>query len=171
MNLFSAPPSPWRRLGLRLALVVLALDQLSKWIVVSPLSLPSIRQMVLVPIFSLTWAQNYGISLGLFSAESPWQRWLLVALTALVATGVGLWMWREQTKGDVVALSLILGGAMGNILDRIRFGYVVDFADLHFGDFRPFMIFNLADAAITIGVLLLVARALLVREKGPTGDK
>jgi signal peptidase II len=74
-------------------------------------------------------------------------------------------MWRERARGDVLALAMIAGGALGNIVDRIRYGYVVDFADLHFGDFRPFLIFNVADACITLGVLLLVARALLLREK------
>ncbi|MBJ7502303.1 MAG: signal peptidase II, partial [Sphingopyxis sp.] len=72
-----------------------------------------------------------------------------------------------QAKGDVIALAMILGGALGNIVDRVRFGYVVDFADLHIGEFRPFMIFNVADACITLGVLLLVARALLLGEKAP----
>ena len=73
--------------------------------------------------------------------------------------------------GDVLALALVLGGALGNILDRIRFGYVVDYADLHFGTFRPFLIFNLADAAITIGVLLILARSFLSRDKPKqTGD-
>ena len=62
-------------------------------------------------------------------------------------------MWRERLRGDVLALSMVLGGALGNIVDRVRYGYVVDYADLHFGAFRPFYIFNLADAAITIGVL------------------
>src|SRR3546814_2573784 len=95
-------------------------------------------------------------------------RWILVAVTAIVAAAVAFWMTREKAKGDVIALALILGGAIGNILDRIRFGYVVDFADLHFGTFRPFLIFNVADACITIGVLLLVARALLLREKDPS---
>jgi signal peptidase II len=61
-------------------------------------------------------------------------------------------------------LALILGGALGNIADRSRFGYVVDFADLHFGDWRPFLVFNVGDAAITIGVLLLLVRALLMRD-------
>ena len=59
----------------------------------------------------------------------------------------------------------MLGGALGNILDRVRFGYVVDFADLHFGEWRPFLVFNVADAAITIGVLIVLARALLMRDK------
>src|SRR3546814_4732965 len=75
-------------------------------------------------------------------------------------------MWREKARGDVLALGLVLGGALGNILDRVRFGYVVDFADFHIGEWRPFLIFNLADAAITIGVLILLARALLLRDKG-----
>ena len=66
----------------------------------------------------------------------------------------------------VAALGLVLGGAIGNIVDRVRLGYVVDYADLHFGEWRPFLIFNLADAAITIGVLILLARALLLRDKG-----
>ncbi len=63
-----------------------------------------------------------------------------------------------------ILLGLVLGGALGNILDRARFGYVVDFADLHFGDWRPFLVFNVADAAITVGVLVLLIRAFLTRE-------
>jgi signal peptidase II len=74
-------------------------------------------------------------------------------------------MFREKARGDVFALALILGGALGNIYDRYRFGYVIDYADLHFGSFRPFLIFNIADAAITIGVLIILARSLLSREK------
>ena len=80
-------------------------------------------------------------------------------------------MLRERKLGDMLALALVLGGALGNILDRMRFGYVVDYADLHFGTFRPFLIFNLADAAITIGVLLILARSFLSRDKPKqTGD-
>jgi signal peptidase II len=123
--------------------------------------------MEILPFFNLTWAENCGISLSMFSRCDDTQRWILVAITALVAIAVAVWMTRERAKGDVFALSLILGGAIGNILDRIRHGFVVDFADLHFGTFRPFLIFNVADACITIGVLLLVARALLLREKAP----
>jgi signal peptidase II len=79
-------------------------------------------------------------------------------------------MLREQLLGEIAALALILGGALGNIKDRWELGYVVDFADLHFGDFRPFMIFNIADAAITIGVVIVLVRSFLVREKAPTSD-
>ncbi|MEQ1687318.1 MAG: signal peptidase II [Sphingopyxis sp.] len=154
-----------RRLGLIIAAIVFAIDQAIKWLVTCPLDLEAVDQIVLLPIFNLTWAQNYGISFGLLTAESETQRWLLVTLTAIVAGAVALWLWRERSRGDVIALALVLGGALGNIVDRVRTGYVVDYADLHFGDFRPFLIFNVADACITIGVLLLVARALLLREK------
>lgn len=154
-----------RRLGILLAAAIFAADQGIKWLVSGPLDLEAVDQIVLLPFFNLTWTQNYGISFGMLTAASETQRWFLVALTLLVALAVALWLWRERARGDVIALGLVLGGAMGNIVDRVRVGYVVDFADLHFGDFRPFLIFNVADAAITIGVLLLVARALLVRDK------
>lgn len=165
MSILPTTPSPYRRFGFILATVVLVFDQLTKWIVSYPLSLETIRQIQILPFFNLTWTRNYGVSFGLLTADSEWQRWLLVAFTLAVAIGVAIWMLRETAKADVAALALVLGGALGNIIDRIRVGYVVDFADLHFGEFRPFLIFNVADAAITIGVLLLVARALLVREK------
>jgi signal peptidase II len=74
-------------------------------------------------------------------------------------------MLREQVFGEIAALALVLGGALGNIYDRFTRGYVIDYADLHIGQWRPFLIFNLADAAITCGVLILLARSLLSREK------
>ena len=149
-----------RPLGLTVAAIVFALDQLSKYIVAVPLALQARGQIVLLPVFDLTWVENYGVSLGLLTADGQVGRWLLTALTGAIAVGVAVWLWRERDRRDVFGLGLILGGAMGNILDRIRFGHVVDFADLHFGEFRPFLVFNLADAAITIGVLILLFRAL-----------
>ena len=159
--------SPHLGFGLFIAAVAFVLDQIAKWVVTVPLSLETKPggSIEIVSFFNLTWAQNYGISLSMFADQSPTTRWILVGVTALVALAVAVWMTREKAKGDVIALALILGGALGNIVDRVRFGYVVDFADLHFGTFRPFMIFNVADACITIGVLLLVARALLLGEK------
>jgi len=87
----------------------------------------------------------------------------------VIAVGVLVWMFREPNKQDQIGLGLVMGGAIGNILDRVRFGYVVDFADLHFGVWSPFLVFNVADAAITIGVLILLVRALLVRDKPRAG--
>jgi signal peptidase II len=109
------------------------------------------------------------MSLGLLNAPTPTGRWMLVAMTAAIAIGVAWWITREEKRGDQLALSLVLGGALGNIVDRVRHGYVVDFADLHFGAFRPFLVFNVADAAISIGVVILLLRAFLLREKAPEG--
>ena len=150
-----------RALGLSVALAVFLLDQLTKWIVSGPLNLREVGQIRLLPIFNLTWTENYGISLGLFNAETATGQWVLVAITSAIAVGVAVWIGREKLRGDQVALGMILGGALGNILDRVRFGYVVDFADLHFGGFRPFLVFNVADAAISIGVAILLLRAFL----------
>ena len=156
-----------RKFGFAIALVVFLADQLTKWIVAGPLELQSVRQIVLLPIFNLSWTENYGISLGLLNAETETGRWMLVAVTAAIALGVAIWIGREKQRGDQLALGMVLGGALGNILDRVRFGYVVDFADLHFGGFRPFLVFNVADAAISIGVVILLLRAFLIRDERP----
>ena len=163
----SSQRSPHLGFGLIFAAAAFILDQIVKWVVTVPLSLEPKGQIELARFFNLTWAENCGISLSMFASCTDTTRWTLVAVTGIVAAAVAFWMTREQAKGDVIALAMILGGALGNIVDRVRFGYVVDFADLHFGDFRPFMIFNVADACITLGVLLLVARALLLGEKAP----
>ena len=154
-----------RTSGYALALGVFALDQLIKWIMLGPLALRDIGQIALLPIFNFTYVENHGVSLGMLTADSQTERWALVAVTAAIATGVAVWIGREKNRWDIVALGLVLGGALGNIVDRARFGYVVDFLDLHFGEFRPFMVFNVADAAITCGVVLLLARSLLLRDK------
>ncbi len=154
-----------RSFGFAIALAVFVADQLTKWLMIGPLNLREVQQIYLLPIFNLTWTENYGISLGLFNASTDTGRWVLVAVTGAIAIGVGYWIGREKLRGDQAALALILGGAMGNILDRIRHGYVVDFADLHFGTFRPFLVFNVSDAAITIGVVILLLRAFLMRNE------
>jgi signal peptidase II len=159
-----------RRLGLLVALAIFLLDQAIKYIVTGPLQLQEVGQIVLLPIFNLTWVQNFGVSMGLLTADSDTARWALVALTAAIGIGVAVWLWRETNRHDVIALGLVLGGAAGNILDRVRFGYVVDFLDLHFGEFRPFLVFNVADAAITIGVVILLIRALFVRPKSEPAE-
>ena len=153
-----------RKLGFTIALLVFAFDQITKYIVTYPLQLRQRGVMQLHEIFDLRWVENYGVSMGFLTASSSTGRWLLVALTAAISAGVVVWLWREKRRDDSIALAFVLGGALGNIVDRLRFGHVVDFADLHFGDIHPFLVFNVADAAITIGVLLLLFRALLTRD-------
>jgi len=165
-----------RSLGFLVALIVFALDQLAKWFVTGPLGINRISdQLVLLPFFNFTYTQNNGISLGLFNAQTDVGRWMLVALTSAIAVAVAYWIGREKNRIDQIALGMVLGGALGNILDRARHGYVVDFADLHFGDFRPFLVFNVGDAAISIGVVILLLRAFLTRKdraegSGPEGS-
>lgn len=144
------------RLGLRFALVVLILDQLSKWWILGPFALPA---KVTVPVidgfFNLTMVWNRGVSMGLFRADSDAGRWLLTGLTGAIAALVAYWLLKEQSRAQALALGGILGGAIGNIADRVRFGAVADFLHFHLMGYS-FYVFNLADAAITLGVAALL---------------
>jgi signal peptidase II len=166
MSFFSARP---RLTGLGLAALIFWLDQWIKRMVDGPWGLPDEgNHLHLIPFFDLTRTHNYGVSLGFLLANSMEMRWGLVALTTGIALIVLVWLLREKRLGDIFPLALVLGGALGNIRDRVRLGFVLDYADLHFGSFRPFLIFNLADAAITIGVVIILARSFLIREKSAT---
>jgi signal peptidase II len=160
-----------RRTGIAVALFVFLIDQAIKFAVIGPLMLEQRRSIEILPFFNLTWVENWGVSMGFLTVSSNTGRWLLVGLTAAISIAVVVWMWREKNRVDILALGLVLGGAIGNIVDRVRFGHVVDYADLHFGEWRPFLVFNVADAAITIGVLILLVRALLMRDKSDPAEK
>ena len=105
-----------------IALAIFIVDQISKFVMIGPLALQQRGQIELLPIFNFTWTENRGISLGLGQATSDTQRWLLVAATAAIALVVAWWIRREQQTGDRMALALVLGGALGNIVDRARLG-------------------------------------------------
>lgn len=155
-----------RLIGSLIAFALFGLDQLAKWWVTGPLGIDELGDVLpIVSFFDLRFTQNFGVSMGMLQASSDTMRWALVALTAAIAVVVTVWMMREEKLGEIVPLALILGGALGNIRDRAQLGYVIDYADLHFGEFRPFFIFNVGDAAISIGVAIMLARALLVRDK------
>ena len=163
MSLFSARP---RLTGLTLAALIFWVDQWLKRMVDGPWGLTDEgMHRDLWTYFDLTRTHNCGVSLGFLKATSMEMRWGLVALTFAIAVVVFIWLLREKKLGDIIPLGMVLGGALGNITDRVKFGYVLDYADLHFGDFRPFLIFNLADAAITIGVVIILARSFLIGEK------
>ncbi|WP_156255212.1 signal peptidase II [Sandarakinorhabdus oryzae] len=158
-----------RNRGYLLALIVLILDQISKYWVLEVIHLPMRGGIDVWPFFRLTFVGNVGVSMGLLQAGSDLGRWLLTAVTGAIAIAVALWLRRETNRIDIAALGLVLGGAMGNILDRIRFGYVVDF--LHFfWEQYSFWVFNLADAAITLGVILLLGRAVLAKPSDRQGE-
>ncbi len=157
-----------RLIGLALAACIALADQAVKSYVIGVLELRRVKHIDLLPFFDLTYMENRGVSLGMFQATNMEMRWLLVLVTAVIALVVLVWMMREKAMGEIAGLALILGGALGNIRDRYGLGYVIDYADFHIGDFRPFLIFNIADAAITIGVVIILARSLLLRDKGDT---
>lgn len=156
--------------GFLLAAIIFAADQAMKWLIAGQLHMQEGESIPLLPIFAFTRTHNYGVSLGMFTATSQEMRWGLVAVTGAIAVAVTVWLLRERKLGDILPLGMVLGGALGNILDRVRFGYVVDYADLHFGDFRPFLVFNVGDAAISIAVVILLLRAFLSRKDQAKGS-
>ena len=151
----------WALVAMTGAIAVLIVDQFVKYWVTGPMGIdyPG-AELNLLPFFTLRFVQNFGVSLGLLQAGSATARWALVAMTAIIATGVAVWIRSERQKPELIGLGLVLGGALGNIVDRVRFGYVVDYADFHVFGYSPFLVFNIADAAISIGVVILLVRAL-----------
>ncbi|SDH70359.1 signal peptidase II [Roseospirillum parvum] len=154
---------PLTRLGRGLvpAALVLLLDQLTKWVMVSLVMVPP-RIIEVTPFFNLVMAWNTGVSFSLFTGAGPW---LLTGLSLGIAGGLMLWLARADGKRLRLALSLIIGGAIGNAIDRIRFGAVADFLDVHAMGYH-WPAFNVADSAITIGAVLLVWDSLFPARKG-----
>jgi signal peptidase II len=146
-----------------LAVVVIVLDQLSKYWVLNILFLPHVGQVKVLPFFNLSMVWNQGVSFGFLRAEQDLARWGLVAFSLIVAGGLAVWARRTVEPLRCAALGLIIGGALGNMVDRMRFGAVVDFLDfsaLHF----PW-VFNVADSGITVGVILLLLESFLTKPK------
>jgi signal peptidase II len=143
------------------AIAVVLVDQIAKIGVLSYSNGSEIGPRPLAPFLDLTLRWNRGISFSLFSSDSASGQTALVALT-LAATGLlAWWLFRSRSALSAVGLGLIIGGALGNAIDRIAHGAVIDYLDLHaFG--RHFFVFNIADAAINIGVALLILDLLLV---------
>lgn len=162
------------RLGLAVAAVVLVLDQITKaWILavmgvgrVEPPLLPAGRAIEVLPVLDIVLVWNRGVSFGLFNQDSPYIPVVLSVLTLVVVAGLLVWLWRSAGRMLHLALGLIIGGALGNLVDRVRVGAVVDFIYAHVGDWY-WPAFNLADSAITVGAIILVADALFAERKSP----
>ncbi|MGH7124260.1 MAG: signal peptidase II [Stellaceae bacterium] len=159
-----------RRLGLALLALTVVLDQLSKsWVVGYFDALGPARgapQRVVTSFFNLILTWNRGMSFGLFNRESPWNTALFSVLAAVIVTGLLIWLWRTESPLVGAGIGLVAGGAVGNVIDRLRLGAVTDFLDFHWQDWH-FATFNLADSAITTGVALLLLDALLNRREKP----
>mgnify|MGYP000387886250 CR=1 FL=1 len=162
------------KLGLSLAAAALVLDQLSKWAVVEHLFKPEIGveslsliewyqshlrlpfvQIEALPFFNFAMVWNEGIGLGMFGAAGPW---VLIAVSLIIVGILGVWMHRNPSRYLHVALGLMIGGAIGNVIDRVRYHAVVDFLDFHIGDWH-YPTFNVADSFIVIGVALLLLQS------------
>ena len=147
--------TPARRLGLVVVLVVFIADQLLKsWLLYS-VGLAENGPYDLASFLTIGLAWNRGISYGLFQQGTDLGRWFLVVISFVAAIWLWRWMWRERGFFTVFSLALIIGGALGNGVDRAVYGAVVDFVHFHWGSFSWY-IFNIADVAIVVGVLGLL---------------
>jgi signal peptidase II len=146
------PKHVWQGLGL--AALVAALDQLSKWIIVAHVMNPPV-QIEVTSFFNLVLAHNRGVSFGMFAAGSELGKWILVGLALMISGFLVRWLFQSSSPFSIIALGLILGGAVGNVIDRVLIGAVVDFLDFHaFGTHWP--AFNVADTTIFLGAAGLI---------------
>lgn len=151
------------RWGAAAALAVLVLDQLSKWWVLNVLHLPDLGSVALLPMLNLTMVWNQGVTFGLFHQVGAAGPWLLAGIALAVVGALGMWLRRAETRLVAIALGAIAGGAVGNVIDRVRFGAVVDFIHAHVtlgGQEWSWYVFNVADAAIVCGVGALLLDGL-----------
>ena len=150
------------RPGLAVAAAVVVVDQLTKWWAIGALA-PFPALIEVTPFFNLTMVWNRGVSFGMLGgAELP--PWVLAGFAGLVTAGLTVWLSRARTLAPAVGIGLVIGGAIGNIIDRLRFGAVADFLDFHLGPYH-WPAFNAADAAISVGVAVLIIDSLLIRRQ------
>ena len=147
------------------AILIVAADQASKWAIIE--WLPLYGKAPINSFLNLTHQQNTGAAFSFLANQSGWQRWFFVALASAVSVVLVGWLWRIRQEGTLVltaGLSLVLGGAVGNLIDRAMFGYVTDFIQVWFGNWA-FPSFNIADSAISVGAALLIIDALFITGK------
>ena len=138
-----------------LSVVVLVLDQVSKiWITTSMFLYESIK---VIPFFQLTYVQNEGAAFSFLNDAGGWQRWFFVGLSLVASILIVIWLSKlpKSEKLQSLGLAMVLGGAIGNLVDRLRFGYVIDFLDVYYQTWH-WPVFNVADSAITVGVFMLL---------------
>ncbi|GHF17073.1 lipoprotein signal peptidase [Kordiimonas sediminis] len=158
-------PGPYSKISLLVVCLILIVDQISKWWILYSFDLPARQSVEILPFFNLTMVWNSSISMGLIPPE--WSnKYALIVGTGLISLWVLIWMLKTGSKREAIALAVVLGGAVGNLIDRIIYGAVVDFVHLHAGGYS-FYVFNVADSAITLGVILLLIDGLLADDKSP----
>lgn len=168
----SRAPSDTRRLAIVVALATLLLDQATKLFFLFVHDLRIHQPLEIAPFLELVVVWNRGISYGLFQQETELGRWMLVAVSLVAALFLGVWMMRARTRLLVASLALLVGGAIGNAIDRVAYGAVFDFIHVHVGTFSWY-VFNVADAAIVAGVAGLLYDSLVLdprRARAARGD-
>ena len=147
------------RLGVTVAVLVFGLDQLTKWAALYVLDLPD-RPIVVTPFLNLVMVWNRGVTFGMLNSTGALAPWLLSGLALAVVIGLLVWLGRTEHWLNAIGLGLVIGGALGNVVDRLRYGAVVDFLDFHAAGYH-WPAFNVADAAICIGAGVIVLDGLL----------
>lgn len=157
------------RFGLLAAGMVLLLDQVVKWLMLAKVGMegPPRRFIEVTGFFNLVMVWNRGVSFGMFYNDAAALRWVLIAIALAITAGLLVWLFRVERRWLALSIGLVIGGAIGNVIDRLRFGAVADFFEFHVsGYYWP--AFNVADSAITIGVALIVIDSLFGRQEKPS---
>ena len=141
-----------------LSLLAVILDQVSKLAIAGSMQL--YQSIQIMPYFNLTYVHNTGAAFSFLSDAGGWQRWFFAGLALVISGVIAVWLARLKQHETLlaVALSLVLGGAMGNLIDRLAYGYVIDFLDVYYQTWH-WPAFNVADSAITLGVMLMLAES------------
>jgi lipoprotein signal peptidase len=155
--------------GILAAIVVLLADQGSKYWVLNVLDLPDMGSIAVLPMLNLTMVWNHGVTFGLLNNFGDFGHVALAGLALVIVAALAVWLWRAERAMVAIALGAIGGGAVGNVIDRLRFGAVVDFIHAHAGGWSWY-VFNVADAAIVCGVAALVLDSVLHRGETPLAD-
>jgi signal peptidase II len=149
-------------LGLAIALVVFVLDQASKWWLLEVVGMPFRRHVEVTPFFNLVMVWNRGVSFGMLYSYEAYMPYALSALAVAISAGLLAWLARTDRRLNAVAIGMIVGGAIGNVVDRLRFGAVADFFDVHVAGWH-WPAFNVADSGITVGVAIILLDGLFGR--------
>jgi signal peptidase II len=153
------------RKGLAVTAMVLAVDQFTKWWIVFTVMQPP-RVIEVTPFFNLVMGWNYGVSFGMLDSVPELGAWLLPGAVVAITAVLVVWLYRVDRLRPAIGLGLIIGGAIGNLIDRLRFGAVADFLDFYaWGHHWP--AFNAADSAITVGAVVLILDSLFVKDETP----
>ena len=159
---------PARNIGpwLWLAGVFVLLDQISKWAATAWLSYA--EPVPVMPLLNMTLLHNTGAAFSFLASAGGWQRWFFTLIALAISIALVIWLWRLPARERLTgaALALVLGGALGNLIDRVLYGYVVDFIDVYYGSWH-WPAFNIADSAITVGVALLLWTSLRPAASAP----